>query len=173
MKTITIVKNLYQFSELSEEAKQKAIEKLNDINVDFDWWKFTYEDAKTIGLKINEFDLYRNRSVKGEFNLSPCEVAQNIFNNHGESCETFKTAKSFMEDWQPVFNNYMDESHKDYESQESEDKLIDIESEFLNSLLEDYSIILQKEYEYLCSDIAIIGTIEANDYYFDENGNLE
>ena len=58
MKTLTI--NLYQFSELSDEAKEKAISNLSDINVDFDWWTNTYEDAARIGLKITSFDLDRN-----------------------------------------------------------------------------------------------------------------
>ena len=47
-----------------------------------------------------------------------------------------------------------------------------LEAEFLKSILEDYSIILQKEYEYLTSREAVEETIEANDYHFTENGNL-
>jgi len=170
MKTKTI--NLYQFSELSDEAKEKAIQKLSDINVGYDWWQFQYEDAKNIGLKITSFDLDRNRHAEGEFLLSANEVAQNIFNNHGIHCETFKIATKFMDEWQPVFANYMDETHKDYESRESEDKLQELEDEFLKSLLEDYSIMLQNECDYLQSDKAIIETIEANEYDFDEDGNL-
>jgi hypothetical protein len=38
--------------------------------------------------------------------------------------------------------------------------------------LEDYSIILQKECDYLSSEESIIETIEANDYEFDIDGNL-
>ena len=170
MKTVEI--KLYKFSELSEEAKEKAINKLYDLNVDYEWWDSVYDDAKNIGLKITAFDLDRNRNAEGEFILSANEVAQNILNEHGEHCETYKTAQSFMNEWQPVFNNYMDETHKDYESQKSEDKLIDIENEFLKSILEDYSIMLQKEYEYLTSEAAIIETIEANDYDFTEDGEM-
>lgn len=171
MRTIRI--KLYKFSELSKDAQEKAIESLSDINVDYDWWEFIYEDAKNIGLRITSFDLDRNRHAKGEFMLAANEVAQNIFNEHGEGCETYKTAKSFMEEWQPVFNNYIDETHEDYESSDSEDKLQDMENEFLKSLLEDYSIMLQKEYEYETSDKAIIETIEANEYEFTKDGKLQ
>ena len=164
--------NVYKFEELTEDQKDKTIENLYNINVDFDWWQFTYEDAETIGLKLEGFDLDRNRHAEGSFLLSANEVAQNIFNNHGEECETYKTAKEFMEEWQPVFNDYMDETSDKYESRESEDKLIELEDEFLKSLLEDYSIMLQHEYEYQTSREAIIETIEANDYEFDENGNI-
>lgn len=168
----TIKTNLYEFSELSEDAKQSAINSMRDINVSHDWWDFIYEDAAQIGLKITSFDLDRNRHADGEFVLSACEVAQNIFNSHGETCETYKTAKEFMNEWQPVFDGYMDESGENYESAESENRIIEIEENFLNDILEDYSIMLQHESEYLQSDEAIIETIEANDYDFTENGKL-
>ena len=162
MKTIEI--QLFKFSELSEDAQKKAIEKLSDINVDYDWWEVICEDAENIGLKITEFDLYR-MSIDGNFNLSAAEVAQNILNEHGEMCETYKTAETFLNEFNPVFAEYM-------ETEEGEDKLIDLESDFLNSLLEDYRIMLQKDFDYLTSEEAIIETIEANDYDFTANGEL-
>jgi hypothetical protein len=168
MKTITI--NLYSFSELSKEAQQKAINKLATINVDFAWWNTTYEDAKNIGLEITSFDLDRNRNAQGKFNISACEVAQNILNEHGEDCQAYKIAAEFLDKHNPLFSDYMDESSEHYESAEQEGKLQDLESEFLNNLLNEYANILQKECDYLMSEQAIIETIEANDYTFEENG---
>ena len=55
---------VYEFNELSEEAKEKAIEKLWNINVDYEWWDCVYDDAENIGLKIKEFDLDRGSYVK-------------------------------------------------------------------------------------------------------------
>ena len=164
--------NVYKFDELSDEAKAKAVDELRYDNSGHDWWDSIYDDAKTIGLKINEFDLDRNRHAKGEFLLSANEVAQNVFNNHGENCETFKTAKEFMNDWQHIFNNYMDEAHENYESRESEDEMLSLEDEFLKSILEDYSIMLQHEADYLSSDEAVIEMIEANEWEFTEDGEL-
>ena len=63
MKTKTI--NLYSFDELREESKKKAIQNLWDINVDYDWWQFIYDDAKQIGLKLTGFDLDRGQSISG------------------------------------------------------------------------------------------------------------
>jgi len=163
MKTKII--NIYSFNELSEEAKQKAIEKLSDINVSFDWWKSTYEDAEIIGLKITGFDLDRNRHATGHLILSFAETVANILKEHGPKCETYKTAEKYMKQWEPVFSKYM-------ETEEGEGELMEIEEDFLKELLEDYSIILQNEYEYLQSDEAIIGTIEANEYEFTEDGKL-
>ncbi len=119
----TVRTKVYKFDELSKEAQQKAIERLSDINVDYDWWQSTYEDAANIGLKITGFDLDQNRHAKGEFTLSANEVAANIFRDHGDSCTTYKTATVFMEEWQPVFDEYM-------QTEEGENKLIDIEDKF-------------------------------------------
>lgn len=159
----TIKTKVYQFSELSEQAKKKAIEWGYDINVCHEWWEVIYEDAAEIGLKLTGFDIGRGQDCEGEFMLAANEVAQNIFNNHGEVCETYKTAQKFMEEWQPVFNSYM-------ETEEGEDKLMEIEDDFLKSLLNDYLKSLRDEYDYQTSEKAIIETIEANEYEFTEDG---
>jgi myo-inositol catabolism protein IolC len=166
----TIRTKIYKFDELSNDAKKKAIEQFYDINVMDEWWQYTYEDAEQIGLKINEFDIDRASCCKGEFMLAANEVAQNILNNHGEVCETYKTATAFMEQWQPVFSAYMDETSDKYESRESENELQDIEDEFLKCLCEDYLVILRNEYEYQTSESAIIESIEANEYEFTKDG---
>jgi hypothetical protein len=168
----TIRTKVYKFNELSNDAKDAAIESLYDINVDNNWWDFTYDDAENIGLKIKSFDIDRASYVNAEFTLAANEVAQNIFRDHGESCETYKTAQSFMNEWQLVFSEYMNENSDKYESAESEDKLQELENEFLKSLCEDYRIILSKEYDYLTSKEAITETIEANEYEFYSNGKL-
>jgi hypothetical protein len=170
MKTKTI--NIYSFNELSEEAKQKAIERFYDINVNYNWWELTYEDAENIGLKINSFELERNRHAKGEFLDSACKVAANILTDHYETCETYKTAENFLKEWQPIFDEYMNEESEHYESSESEEQLQELESNFLESLLEDYSIMLQNECEYLTSEEAIIEAIEGNKYEFTEDGTI-
>ena len=160
----------YTFDELSDDAKAKAISRLSHINVDYDWWESTYDDAEEIGLKIKGFSLDRRRHAIGEFTLSAAEVMANIFANHDEECETYKTAKAFEAEWQPLFDDYMDDLSDKYESQEAEDDLSDMEANFLDSLLEDYAIMLQKEYEYQTSEEAIIETIVANEYEFTEEG---
>lgn len=161
----------YSFEELSEDAKKKAINNNYAINVDYDWWESTYNDAKNIGLKITGFDLDRNRHADGEFLLAANEVAANIFKDHGESCETYKSAEKFISEWQPIFNEYMNENSEKYESAESESELQVIEDDFLKSLLEDYSIMLQTESEYLQSDEAIEDTLISNDCQFTKDGN--
>ena len=160
--------NVYGFDELTEKAKENAINKLADINVDYAWWDSTYDDAGNIGLKLKTFDLDRNRHATGELILSATEVAANVIRDHGDQCETYKTAQEFLDEQ----NKYPMPDDDSDEFSVWEDKMLELEDEFLKSLLEDYSIILQKEYEYLTSEEAIIESIKANDYVFDENGNL-
>ncbi len=163
---------VYEFNELSEEAKERAIEKLWNINVDYEWWDCVYDDAENIGLKIKEFDLDRGSYVKGEFTISAQEVASNIIRDHGESCETYQTAVNFINEYEPVFSDYMNEQSENFESGELEDKMLDMESEFLKSLCEDYRIMLQREYEWRTSTDEIIKTIDANGYEFTKDGKL-
>jgi hypothetical protein len=170
MRTKTI--NVYRFNELSEETQIKVIDNMRDLNISHDWWESTYEDAQTIGLNIKAFALDGYRHAQGEFNLSAAEVAQNILSNHGEECETYKTATAFLEDFNPKFAEYLDESSEHYESKEKEDELQELEDDFLNSLLEDYSILLQKEFEWITSDECISDSIMASEYEFTENGKL-
>lgn len=175
MKTKVI--NLYSFDELSEEAQQKAIENLYDINIDYDWWDFTYDDAKEIGLKIEGFDLDRYRHATGYFLEDANTTANLILENHGNMCETYKTAEGFLTDWAELVKKYSDGKDLDRVTEENEydfdNEADELEQKFLKSLLEDYSIILQKEYEYLTSDECIIETIKANKYTFTINGKLE
>lgn len=163
MKTKTY--NVYKFNELTEESKQKAIENLCYINVDHDWWEFTYEDAKTVGIKITGFDIDRGAYCKGDFIESPLTVIELIKENHGESCETYKTALQY--------EKLILECPKDEEGETIENELEVIEDDFRNSILEDYRIMLEKEYEYLTSKEAIIETIETNDYDFTIDGELD
>jgi len=167
MKTVEI--NIYKFKELSESAQQNALEKLYDLNVDYDWWRWTYQDAAEIGLEINEFDLYR-RSIGGLLINGANECANLIMANHGQNCGTYKLAENFLSEYQKILDKYPVvnwDNEADFD-QEMED----ISETFQNDLLEEYLSILQNEYEYLTSEEAIIDSIEDNDYDFTEDGEL-
>jgi hypothetical protein len=166
----TIKTKVYKFNELNQTAQQTVIENNYDINVNYEWWESTYMDAENIGLKIESFDIDRSSYCKGTFNLSACEVAANITLTHGDKCATCGTAIYFMDLWQPVYNEYLNEESEKYESSESESIMQDLEEEFLKSLCEDYRIILSNEYEYLTGKEAIIETIVSNEYEFTIDG---
>jgi hypothetical protein len=174
MKTITTT--LYEYDELSNEAKEKAIEEMYNINVDYDWWDYSYADAENIGLKITGFDIDRGSYCSGDFIESAEETAEKIIANHGETCETYRTAKDYLAERSALVVKYSDGINTNVVTEENEYdfdcECDDIDAEFLRSLLEDYRIILQHEYEYLTSEEAIIETIQANEYHFSENGSF-
>lgn len=170
MKTIEI--NLYKFNELDEKAKQKAIDKLSDINVDFDWWELTYSDAENIGLEITYFGLDRNRGAEGKFLINEEEVAEKIIKEHGENCQTFKDAQIFLTNFKELKKIGSKEGITDAEEEENDENIEYLKEEFLNTILEDYSIMLQNESEYLQSNESIIESIEANDCDFTKEGDL-
>ena len=161
MRTVEI--KVYKFNELSDTAKEKAMDWYRD-GEDYRFvWTDIIEDARNIGLKIESLDDHRPN--EGDFILAANEVAANIFRDHGKQCETYKTATKFMEEWEPVFATYM-------ETEEGEDKLMDIEADFLKSLLEDYRIMYNQNIDYQNSDEAVIESINANEYEFTADGKF-
>lgn len=158
MKTKTI--NIYQFNELSEQAKQKAMQwYLEGMDSSF-CWEYVCDDAKDIGLVIESLD--DHRSNKGHFAVSATECAAKIMKNHGESCETFKSANEYME--KLLF------ASRDTENEGYEELCEELEKEFLQSLLEDYRIMLNRDIEYQQSEACIAESMQANEYDFFENG---
>lgn len=167
MRKKIIEKIVYKFEELSEKAQEKVLWKLADLNADYGWWDSVYDDAQNVGLKITEFDLYRNRHCKGYFIGSAVETAEKIVAEHGSVCETHKTATTYLKDRTELVKKYNGDNDDIIDNE-----CDDLDSEFLRSILEDYSILLQKEYEYLTSKEAIMETIKLNEYEFDEHGNI-
>jgi hypothetical protein len=172
-KSITV----YKFDELSNEAQENALAILTAY-VDHDWNGHIYDDAKEIGLIITEFDLYKN-TIKGDIRLNVLEVCKLIRKHHGIATETYQTAVDYLNDYIEEFKKYRDKYKNEFDNPvqalyefEGEDEAKDILCDFEKALLEDYLIILRKEYEYLTSTEAIISSIEANEYEFDENGCL-
>lgn len=156
MRTIRV--KIYKFSELSEKAKQKAIELLYDLNTDYDWWTDIYEDAENIGLKITGFNdgIYCDGDIVG----AHFETAEKIMENHGKECSTYKLAEQYMKDRDEVLND--DESRD----------LDEIDNNFLYALLKEYRAMLRKDYEYRTSKEVIIESIESSEYEFFDDGKL-
>lgn len=171
MKTITI--NLFEFSELSDSAKEKARQWYREGALDYEWWDGVYEDAKRIGLEIDSFDLDRNRHANGSFSKYAEHCARMIMQEHGDQCETFKTAQAFLLERAEIEAKHSDPDSCNGLTYEGDEALEQCDSEFLRSILEDYSIMLQKEYEYLLSDESVDESIIANGYTFTESGSRQ
>lgn len=148
MKTKTI--NVYQYNELSDRAKERTRNwYLESLDFDIEWDTIK-TDAETVGLALTEWEYQRN--IDGDFIKDAEFCAQNIIKEHGEMCETYKTAKNYLE------------------AVKTEETIEEIDADFLKSILEDYRIMADKQYEFVQSEEAISEMMEANEYEFDESG---
>lgn len=154
MKTKTI--NIYSYKELEGKAKERAknwLIEADDMAID---WECMQEDAKTIGLKLTGIDDYK---AEGELILDFSKVLANIIKEHGESCDTYKTAKEYQEKYLKL-------------TEDQEEEKEELEGDFLKAILEDYRILWRKEVEYHYSDEYIDEMMEANEYEFNIDGKI-
>jgi hypothetical protein len=198
MRTIITETTVYKFNELSEEAKEKAIEKLYDINTDYEWYDFTYCDAKEIGaiigIDINNIYFsgfsfqgdgacfegsysYKKGSLKAIKKYAPKdEVLHQIAKNLQaiQSENFYKLHASIKHSGYYYHENCtnIDVYHCDdiYRNitKETEGGIKEALRDFMRWI---YST-LEKEYDYLTSKENIIETIKANDYEFTAEGDL-
>ena len=167
MRTETTTRTIYKFDELSDRAKDKALDNCRDYEVENDWWEQVYEDASQVGIKITSFDIDRASYCKGEIPDTE-QTAHNIVDNHGEACDTYKVAAAYLKERDETIDTFKEDADEDYK----DEKLDDLGEEFTKAILEEYLSILRKEYEYLTSDEAVKEMIEANEYEFTKKGEL-
>ena len=194
MKVITIKTKVYKFEELSEEAKQNAIEKLYAINVDYEWYHMDdmyNEIAKEYGLKIKMndvcfdldrgnylyFETYNHGSKKDYVKGIYIDDDRKFFKKAGLNLRLKRIKEAIIN-----YDITVDHTHGgggygfncldiSYDSDLTDDDVNQLENclkEFIEEILDS----LKKDYEYLTSEEAIIDTIEANDYDFTVDGEL-
>lgn len=176
MRTETITRNIYTFDELSEEAKDKARNWWISCACDDEWWEFTLEDAKRVGLKIASFDTSRRYDIEGDFITSSVDCAEKILKEHGEGCGTWAEANAFLKNR----GDFMDKAEKenkademgDFYDMETLEGLEEMERDFLKSLLEEWLLMLRKEEEWYFSNDHVDECILINEYEFTEEGEL-
>lgn len=176
----TIRRTVYRFDELSDEVKEKVIDRYASGNMDYQWWENVYDYAKDIGLLISEFNIDKGY-CKGLFASSAEESAHKIEVDHMVSDEriaegfkqneTYNTAINYLADRDKLINGWPKDEKGELENEgDLEDKLDDLDVEFLRSLLEDFRIILGREYHYLTSREVIIEGIESNENWYTSDG---
>lgn len=161
MKEVTI--QTYKFSELSDDAKQKAIEKHWDVMTNWSWWEFIYEDAKRIGLNIRSFDLYPNE-IDITYEDDPEDVANAIMKEYGSAMDIYKCATEYIAKYNQL------ESLIEEDEMFASDDLEELHNIFLHDLGECFLSFLNSEYEWRTSSEAIGKELEINDYDFTADG---
>lgn len=154
MRTKTI--KIYSYAELSDDAKKRAVTWFLETGIDSDFaWDDMKEDAKMVGIELTGYDYCRY--CEGELTESFPSVLDKILKEHGDMCETYKTAKEYKDKLVKL-------------TDEQDDEREELEAEFLASILEDYRIMMDKDLDYHQSKEYIAEVMEANDYEFTEDG---
>ena len=199
MKTHTI--NTYSFNELSEQTKQKVIEKMHDINTSHEWhepiYEGIFEDVKEKGFNIEDiyFSGFWSQGDGAMFEYS------GIDNKLKEQFINGLKLSNMRKEWlkNNIYTSANGKHSGHYYHENCCNHVINWEIDngdiphysnfrnWLESFNEDFEKFvidiykdicrdiykrLEKEYDYLTSKEAIIETIEANEYEFTENGNL-
>lgn len=195
--TRTLSYKSLQFNELSDAAKEKALEWARDIdlNTGYDWWDSVFDDAKEVGKLMGitvDNIFFSGFASQGD---GACFEGSYQYNKGGlkevmsyapQDEELHRIAVAFQETQKPAFyglsarvkhrGHYY---HKyetdidvfdatgDYASKEFTEAVTDLLRDFMEWIYRQ----LEKEYDYQTSDEALIETIEANEYEFFQDGN--
>ena len=158
-----VIYKVYKFEELSDEAKEKAIDNNRGINTEFpDWWEFVYEDAANEGVKILSFDIYRG-DIEVQLMKDVEFDREQALKEISESKEEFGT---LMLEYLDADEYEREDIIEDYLTEYEEEKTKEAEEEAREYWLDR----LIKEEEWLTSDECIAETLIANEYEFYENG---
>jgi len=200
MKQKTI--NIYEFNELKPEIQEEVLNNNREINVSDDWYNSDLEyiseqiEEKT-GLKIDYKNLYfefmsRSNSIwieskdifKALSDKYPTLINFDLPNKFGCFCNYLGGGMC-----SGLNNSDFDDEHIEIEdSYNEEDEILQysvqekVNKGIKQKIIKDLGIIqdvlnkgykgLYESYNYLVSDEAIKETIEANEYEFEENGEM-
>lgn len=166
---------VFTYDELNDNAKEKARQWAYEGAFDYNWWEATYEDAERVGLKITSCNLGRRRHAKGTLTMSAIDCCMVIRREHTAPCKTLITAENFIgihDGYHGVNGKITLALRNDPEADisELEKEYTEQEAVFLKAILEDYSVMLQKEREYMGSEEYLAEHIRGNEYTFMADG---
>jgi len=171
MRIETTTRNLYTFDELTDEAKENARNWWREGALNDEWYDFIYEDAERIGVKITEFDLGRADYCKLHV-MDTEHTARLIIDQHGEECETYKTATDYLATREALIEGAERDEDGEIDEYALDEALDEVDAEFVKSLAEDYRIMLDKGCEWYFSDENVDESIRCNEYEFTEDGRI-
>jgi len=190
----TIETTVYEFNELSDQAKQKALDSLRDI--DHDWHEYVIDMVKEIAsmIGIDEPTIYYSgfssqgdgacfegtyvykkgalKTIKREFPTMTdlhkiVEALQSLQSKHSYSLTaTVKHAGHYYHEM--CTNIYIYKNDSNTSSIEITQTLSELMRDFMRWIYRT----LEKEYEYQTSDEAVRENILANEYEFYADGSV-
>lgn len=153
---------VFKFEELSDEAKEKALDNNRNVVVEWgDWWEFVYESAKENGVTIKSFDLYRRDiDVDVDFDIDREAAIEEIKDR--EEFGTSLLALVDDDDYETAAEYLIDEYLEEYEEEKLKELIEEAKDHWLKAL--------DQEYEWLTSDEGVSDMLINNEYEFTEDG---
>jgi hypothetical protein len=193
---VTKTVKVYQFDELSDEAKEKARGWYREGGFDYEWWDGVEDDFKTIANTIGITDVkiyfsgfssqgdgacfegsyhYEKGSVKKLMEYAPkdTELHRIVKGLYEVQRQNFYGISGRVKHSGHYYHKYCTdiELYKDYTDGGNDYlKDNDIVKELLRDLMAWLYRTLRDEYDYLNSDEQVDETIKCNEYEFTEDG---
>ena len=182
---------VYKFQELPEAVREKAIDKLQDINVDYPWYEYDgiLDVHQAEWLKHGLKDcLFKYRTLCFEFEpgygnylrFIGLEVTdEEVFRKAlGVSKRAWEKTRYYFPRCAARFSNtrlaFEDpEAYSGRPFTKKEEAQIDRAIETFDGWRREALAGLRRQYEYLISDKAIVETTEANDWWFRGSGEID
>lgn len=188
---------VYKFSELTDAAKERAIEDWNRDGLDYEWWDSVYEDAKTIGelmgIRVDKIFFsgfwnqgdgacfegsyeYKKGSVKAVVDYAPQDedLAKIVKGLQAEQRRNFYGLSAEVKQHGHYMHEFCTEIDVQRDnipwgvSHETDEAIKDLLRDFMRWIYRN----LEREHEYLTSAESVTETIEANEYEFTEAGEM-
>lgn len=177
-------RELYTFDELSDEAQDKAVEEMWDINIMHEWYNWTREDAadrwqKKYGITFDPkkvyFDFDRAFWIAFDDIWVSDEKAlyRALEMSHGEKLAVTRQDICFSFHTSHYGGGRMSTSldFTDYRPSTAPDLTVD-PNQWFSEICQELLYDLRQEYEYLTSKGEIIETIKINEYEFSAEGEF-
>ena len=185
----TIETKVYPFNELSEEAKENAINNIRDLDHDFAEWAIDdcslfepkERDLEVLLGKDYSFPLFKNNRKNIYFdNFLECDKAIEITNDiHFFRWLNIPKRLANKVDYNIHTSNHRNSSttiefdkREYFNITDKENIILDLAIEKFESHIDDVLNRINTDIEYNYSDEGIIDTIEGNGYEFTDNGKL-
>lgn len=193
-------KTVYKFDELSDEAKEKAIEDYRVDGLNYEWWDYIFEDAKRMGalMGIQVDNIYFSgfssqgdgACFEGSYEYVKGSVKAIADETGGTDKDLIAITKGLQAEQRRNFYglsaSVKQRGHYSHEfctvidvadnRENAPWQVSDGVEEAIKDLLRDFMRWiyrnLEREFDYLNSDEAITETIEVNEYEFLENGRM-
>lgn len=170
----TVEQKAYKFDELSDEAKEKALNNLRHINVGWNWCHSVLNKANELGIVITSIDLEFG-SIDGFLKEEIPTVADNIIKNYSKDSQLYNIAICYKNKYREIIKQYDGSTDivLEWKNTETIEKEIDdLEKEFSREVLKAYLAEIRDEYDYQVSNEAVKDTIRKKGYLFTESGEL-